>query len=117
MVHWTTGWSLDFQLNADQLVGHHLEVDDTFKYYESLKYIQNKFINGSWRCLLTSDWVMSPNVYGMGLFSDGGIFTTKPYICGSSYFLKMMHFLRDLVMLWMAFVGSSLTKIKVFLKI
>jgi deoxyribodipyrimidine photolyase-related protein len=40
----------------------------------------------------SSDWVMSPNVYGMGLFSDGGIFATKPYICGSSYFMKMMHF-------------------------
>jgi deoxyribodipyrimidine photolyase-related protein len=40
----------------------------------------------------SSDWVMAPNVYGMGLYSDGGIFATKPYICGSSYFLKMMHF-------------------------
>ena len=35
---------------------------------------------------------MVPNVYGMGLFSDGGIFATKPYICGSAYFLKMMDF-------------------------
>ncbi len=35
------------------------------------------------------DWVMVPNVYGMGLFSDGGIFSTKPYICASSYILKM----------------------------
>ena len=43
----------------------------------------------------SSDWVMAPNVYGMGLFSDGGIFSTKPYICGSSYFLKMMNFKRD----------------------
>lgn len=42
----------------------------------------------------SSDWVMSPNVFGMGLFSDGGIFATKPYICGSSYFLKMMDFER-----------------------
>ena len=42
----------------------------------------------------SSDWVMSPNVYGMGLFSDGGIFATKPYICGSAYFLKMMDFKR-----------------------
>ena len=25
----------------------------------------------------------------MGLHSDGGIFATKPYICGSSYLLKM----------------------------
>ena len=40
----------------------------------------------------SSEWVMSPNVYGMGLYSDGGIFATKPYICGSSYFLKMMDF-------------------------
>ncbi len=40
----------------------------------------------------SSCWVMSPNVYGMGLFSDGGIFSTKPYICGSSYFKKMMNF-------------------------
>jgi deoxyribodipyrimidine photolyase-related protein len=40
----------------------------------------------------SSDWVMVPNVFGMGLFSDGGIFATKPYICGSSYILKMMDF-------------------------
>ena len=40
----------------------------------------------------SSDWVMMPNVYGMGLFSDGGIFSSKPYICGSSYIMKMMNF-------------------------
>ena len=40
----------------------------------------------------SSDWVMVPNVYGMGLFSDGGIFATKPYICGSSYILRMSNF-------------------------
>ena len=38
------------------------------------------------------DWVMKPNVFSMGLFSEGGIFATKPYICGSNYFLKMMDF-------------------------
>jgi deoxyribodipyrimidine photolyase-related protein len=32
---------------------------------------------------------MGPNVYGMGQMSDGGIFATKPYICGSNYILKM----------------------------
>ena len=37
----------------------------------------------------SANWVMGPNVYGMGLFSDGGIFATKPYICGSNYLLKM----------------------------
>jgi deoxyribodipyrimidine photolyase-related protein len=37
----------------------------------------------------SASWVMGPNVYGMGIFSDGGIFATKPYICGSNYILKM----------------------------
>lgn len=40
----------------------------------------------------SSDWVMGPNVYGMGQFSDGGIFATKPYICGSNYLRKMSHY-------------------------
>lgn len=35
------------------------------------------------------EWVMGPNVYGMGQFSDGGIFATKPYVSGSNYILKM----------------------------
>ncbi len=42
----------------------------------------------------SSEWVMGPNVYGMGLFSDGGIFATKPYICGSNYLLKMSDYSR-----------------------
>ena len=40
----------------------------------------------------SSEWVMVPNVYGMGTFADGGIFATKPYICGSSYILRMSDF-------------------------
>ena len=35
------------------------------------------------------DWVMVPNVYGMSQFADGGLFTTKPYLSGSNYLLKM----------------------------
>ena len=35
------------------------------------------------------DWVMVPNVYGMSKFSDGGIFSTKPYISSSNYIKKM----------------------------
>lgn len=42
----------------------------------------------------SSEWVMGPNVYGMALFSDGGIFATKPYICGSNYLLKMSDYKR-----------------------
>ncbi len=40
----------------------------------------------------SSDWVMGPNVFGMSQFSDGGIFATKPYFCGSNYIRKMSHY-------------------------
>jgi deoxyribodipyrimidine photolyase-related protein len=35
------------------------------------------------------DWVMVPNVYGMSQFADGGVMSTKPYISGSNYLMKM----------------------------
>ena len=35
------------------------------------------------------DWVMVPNIYGMSQFSDGGLFSTKPYISSSNYIKKM----------------------------
>jgi deoxyribodipyrimidine photolyase-related protein len=38
------------------------------------------------------DWVMVPNIYGMSQYADGGVMTTKPYISGSSYVLKMSNF-------------------------
>ena len=48
-----------------------------------------------------------PMFGGMGLFSDGGTFATKPYICGSAYFLKMMDFKKVLgVTLWMVCIGD-----------
>lgn len=49
---------------------------------EAHKWFMEMFVD-------SSDWVMGPNVYGMALFSDGGIFATKPYICGSNYLRKM----------------------------
>ncbi|WP_179006519.1 cryptochrome/photolyase family protein [Winogradskyella forsetii] len=35
------------------------------------------------------DWVMVPNVYGMSLFADGGLMSTKPYLSSSNYIMKM----------------------------
>jgi len=38
------------------------------------------------------DWVMVPNIYGMSQFADSGLMSTKPYISGSNYLMKMSDF-------------------------
>ncbi len=38
------------------------------------------------------DWVVLPNVIGMGMNADGGITATKPYISSSAYIHKMSNF-------------------------
>jgi deoxyribodipyrimidine photolyase-related protein len=53
--------------------------------HEAYRWFMELFID-------SADWVMGPNVFGMGIFSDGGIFATKPYACGSNYLLKMSRF-------------------------
>ncbi len=50
--------------------------------HEAHKWFMEMFVD-------SSDWVMGPNVYGMAIFSDGGVFATKPYFCGSNYYKKM----------------------------
>jgi deoxyribodipyrimidine photolyase-related protein len=35
------------------------------------------------------DWVVEPNVLGMGTFGAGEVMTTKPYVSGSNYLHKM----------------------------
>ena len=40
------------------------------------------------------EWVMAPNVFGMGLNADGGIIATKPYIASANYINKMGDYCR-----------------------
>ncbi len=41
------------------------------------------------------DWVVEPNVLGMGSFALGDLFTTKPYVSGAAYIDKMSDYCRD----------------------
>jgi deoxyribodipyrimidine photolyase-related protein len=41
------------------------------------------------------DWVMVPNVFSMGIFADGGVMATKPYVSSSNYLTKMSDWNRD----------------------
>jgi deoxyribodipyrimidine photolyase-related protein len=43
------------------------------------------------------EWVMLPNVFGMGLYADGGLTATKPYIASANYINKMSDYCRDCV--------------------
>lgn len=47
------------------------------------------------------DWVMVPNVYAMSQFAAGEMITTKPYISGSNYILKMSDYKKaDWTIVW-----------------
>lgn len=63
------------------------------------------------------DWVMVYNVYSMGLYADGGMTTSKPYISSSNYLLKMSDFEKgEWTNIWDAFywtfVGKHQNEIK-----
>jgi deoxyribodipyrimidine photolyase-related protein len=60
---------------------------------------------------------MVPNVYGMSQFADGGLMSTKPYISGSSYILKMSDYKkRDWCSIWDALFWNFINNHKVFFK-
>jgi deoxyribodipyrimidine photolyase-related protein len=61
------------------------------------------------------DWVMVPNVYGMSQYADGGLMSTKPYISGSNYILKMSDFEKnDWCEIWDALYWRFIHLHKVF---
>ncbi len=53
-----------------------------------LAWMRERFVDAS-------DWVMVPNVVGMGLWADGGRMATKPYVSGGAYINRMSDYCRD----------------------
>lgn len=100
--HWTTGETgippLDDAINQARDMGwtHHIQRLMVIANLMNLAGIAPRAVH-RWFMEMhvdAADWVMGPNVYGMGLASDGGLMVTKPYVCGSNYLLKMSDYSR-----------------------
>jgi deoxyribodipyrimidine photolyase-related protein len=57
---------------------------------EFLDWMRRVFVDAT-------DWVMVPNVIGMGLHADGGKMMTKPYVSGGAYISKMGQYCKGCV--------------------
>ena len=57
---------------------------------EFLDWMREQFIDAS-------EWVMVPNVIGMGLHADGGQMMTKPYAAGGAYLSRMTEYCKGCV--------------------
>jgi deoxyribodipyrimidine photolyase-related protein len=57
---------------------------------EFLEWMREVFIDAS-------EWVMVPNVIGMGVHADGGQMMTKPYAAGGAYISRMSNYCKPCV--------------------
>ena len=57
---------------------------------EFLAWMRRVFIDAT-------DWVMVPNVIGMGVHADNGLMMTKPYAAGGAYISKMSNYCKGCV--------------------
>ena len=57
---------------------------------EFLQWMRERFIDAA-------DWVMVPNVIGMGVHADGGRMMTKPYAAGGAYISRMSTYCKSCI--------------------
>lgn len=63
------------------------------------------------------DWVMVPNIYGMGSFADGGKMMTRPYFSSGGYIAKMTNYKdEETINLWTALFYNFISENKIQLK-
>ncbi|MEM7769002.1 MAG: cryptochrome/photolyase family protein [Cyanobacteria bacterium P01_A01_bin.37] len=60
------------------------------------------------------DWVMQPNVLGMGLFADGGMLASKPYAASANYINKMSTYCKNCTYNHRARTGDDACPFNVF---
>lgn len=53
-----------------------------------LEWMWSRFVDGA-------EWVMVPNVIGMGMWADGGGMSSKPYVSGGAYIARMSDYCGD----------------------
>lgn len=93
-------WNGETEMNCLKLVigralhdgyTHHIERLMIICNFCLLARIDPQFVNHWFQSAYIDayEWVMLPNVYGMGLYADGGMVGTKPYISSANYINKM----------------------------
>jgi deoxyribodipyrimidine photolyase-related protein len=55
---------------------------------EVVEWMWSQYVDGA-------EWVMIPNVVGMGMWADGGAMATKPYVSGGAYINRMSDYCGD----------------------
>ena len=53
-----------------------------------VEWMWSRYVDGA-------EWVMIPNVIGMGMWADGGAMATKPYVSGGAYINRMSDYCGD----------------------
>jgi len=85
------------QETIDNSYNHHIQRLMVLSNYANLIGVLPKELSDWFNSMYidSHDWVVTPNVHGMGLYADGGIMSTKPYISSGNYIAKMSNYCDD----------------------
>jgi len=100
--YWTADTSMNclhqtIQETIDNSYNHHIQRLMVLSNYANLKGVKPIELSDWFNSMYIDahDWVVTPNVHGMGLYADGGIMSTKPYVSSGNYIAKMSNYCDD----------------------